>query len=136
MSALAPGKVIQMSNRMYNLQHFIFTPKYRKAFLADAQVAAECERLLRRICSLHQIEIVELAIMPDHVHVFCEIPRRLSVAYSVQQMKRHTSYFLRKRFRALRQEKAFWGVRYFHRSVGGDRAAVTRYIANQIGDIR
>jgi putative transposase len=117
---------------MIHLEHFIFTPKYRRSLLADRAVAQACEDLIRSIAAQKQIGIHAIAVMPDHVHVFAELPRTMSVAEAAHLLKWFSSLYLRRRFPALRQMKAFWGHRYFYRSVGGDARQVRCYIQLQV----
>jgi putative transposase len=121
---------------MINLQHYIFTPKYRRPAFGQAAVAAECEKRLREIAANKGIVLHAVAVMPDHVHVFAELPRTASVAYGAQVLKWYTSNHLRRMFPELKKihPGSLWGHRYFYRSVGGDRRTVQQYIEKQIGE--
>lgn len=123
---------------MRNLQHFIFTPKYRLPIFSRPEVAAEAERLLRHIAALKKITVIAISVMPDHVHVFCELHYTLSNARAAYHLKWFSSCWLQKRFADLRKttEKtpkgnALWGEHYFYRSVGGDEKFVQKYIQEQ-----
>lgn len=117
---------------MINLQHFIFTPKYRHQFMQSPAAAAACEKHIRHICDLKDMKIHALAVMPDHVHLFLELPRTVSVAQAAHWAKWYSSIWMRKEYPNLKEHKAFWGHRYFYRSVGGDKRTVEKYIKEQL----
>lgn len=120
---------------MYNVQHFVLTCKYRKPYLSHPVIKQWCEHYIRHLCQLRKVRIIALAIMDEHVHLLVDLPRTCSdLPDFMRDLKWFTSYNIRRRFRHLRTEKALWGVRYFHRSVGGDRNTVTHYIKHQFGD--
>lgn len=110
--------------------HFVFTPKYRRAvFTGD--VAARLDELVRQVCTRLDVELIALAIQPDHVHILIVQPRQLAVADFAQQVKWWSSLHLRRQFPALRADRALWGRDFFVRSVGGGRRAVRKYIDDQ-----
>ena len=39
-----------------------------------------CEEILREIAQLHHIKIIEMSVMPDHIHLVVEIPPTMSVS--------------------------------------------------------
>ncbi len=54
--------------------HLIWTPKRRKAVLVGA-VARDCKALIEKKCAERGWTILELAIQPDHVHLFVRARR-------------------------------------------------------------
>ena len=52
--------------------HLIWTPKRRKPVLVG-KVAERLEQLMREKAELKGWDILELAIMPDHVHLFIRV---------------------------------------------------------------
>jgi REP element-mobilizing transposase RayT len=119
-----------------NMQHLIFTTKWRKPFFGNLRVRYQCEALIRHICAFHDIEVLAIgfdATKPNHVHLMVVLPNKykMSVPYACQQMKWFSSIHLRKTFGWLRQDKYFWGVHYFQKSVGGGRAKQEAYIRRQ-----
>ena len=121
----------------HDMQHFIFTTKWRRPFFAaNLRLQTRCEMLIRHICMLHNIEILGLGFdqaKPDHIHLMIILPLsyKLSLPKAVQQIKWFSSFHLRKQFGWLRQDRYFWGTHYFQKSVGGGRAAQLRYIQRQ-----
>jgi putative transposase len=58
------------SSATYNINyHFVWCPKYRKCILNN-ELATALQRIIESICISRGWEILELKIMPDHVHLF------------------------------------------------------------------
>ncbi len=58
--------------------HLVFSPKYRgKVLLGD--VAEVAEEIIRETCKEFDIEIIDMAMNVDHVHLFIKNPFRKSV---------------------------------------------------------
>ena len=61
------------NNVVYSCKyHVIFCPKYRRKVLVNA-VASRLSELLAQIAVEIQVEILEMEIMPDHVHLLIEV---------------------------------------------------------------
>lgn len=114
------------------LIHFVFTPKYRRAVLVE-EVRDLLHFLIYQAARLRRIEIAEVAIMPDHVHLLCYLPRTLAVSDAAGFVKWYTSLQLRRQLgkHKLVSPTALWGVDYFAKSVGGDERAQREYIRRQ-----
>ena len=80
-----------------------------------------------------KVSIVELEIMPDHVHLFVKAPPTAAPHWLVQQLKGYTSHVLRKEFRELRTRiPTLWTRSYYVESVGHiSEETVRRYIEEQ-----
>ena len=68
---IAMGKIIYKSN--YNIvylckYHIVFCPKYRRKVLVNG-VDTRLKELVNSICEELQVDIIEMEIMPDHVHI-------------------------------------------------------------------
>ena len=89
--------------------------------------------LLPELGLAYDIEIAELAIALDHVHLYCSFPPRMAISEAVGKLK---SLSARAVFREIPQVKrqlwggAFWEDGYFARTVGDKVAAdmIRRYI--------
>jgi putative transposase len=49
--------------------HLVWTPKRRKAVLTGV-IAKDCKALIEAKCAEQGWKILELAVQPDHVHLF------------------------------------------------------------------
>ena len=59
--------------------HLVWTPKYRYRIL-QGDIAEFVEKKIRAICEWKNVEILELAIMPDHIHMVVIIPPKISIS--------------------------------------------------------
>ena len=59
--------------------HIVFCPKYRHRIL-DGEIAGYCKQQLYQLCRVKDIEILELNIRRDHIHIILSIPPKYSVS--------------------------------------------------------
>ena len=127
------------SHSVYDTQyHLVWAPKYRKKILTGV-VGERIRELLFEIGDAYQIEIEELEVSIDHVHIFCSFPPKLSITQVVTRFK---SLSARAIFREQPQIKRqlwggeFWEDGYFARTVGDKVTAqvIKRYIQNHRDD--
>jgi len=94
-----------------------------------------CEDILDEVAERHNIGIVELSVMPDHIHTVVQLPPTMSVSKALQLLKGASSYELFRRqplFRYRYSRGSFWSPGKFYRSVGDtDTATVLEYVRNQ-----
>lgn len=115
------------------LYHLVWTPKCRKAVLKDA-IAIDCRRLIEQKCAEQGWEIVELAIQPDHIHLFVRVWPSIAPADVVKEVKGLTSHELRERYAVLRKLPSLWTRSYFAATVGNiSNETVQQYTAAQKG---
>lgn len=79
------------------------------------------------------VEIIELEIMPDHVHLLLEVDPQFGIHRAVKAIKGHTSRVLRSEFAVLRSKlPSLWTHSYFVSTVGGAPLSVIKqYIEDQ-----
>jgi putative transposase len=114
--------------------HLIWCPKRRKAILVEA-LKTRCEELVRQKCAEKGWEVLELAIQPDHVHLFVRVWPTDSAAEVIKELKGITSFHLRQEFQPiLRKLPSLWTRSYFACTVGQVSAeGIRAYIAAQKG---
>jgi putative transposase len=78
-------------------------------------------------------EVLELEVMPDHVHMLCEIDPQFGVHKFVKRVKGCSSRLLRQEFPYLKSKlPTLWTHSYFVTTVGGAPIAILKqYIENQ-----
>jgi putative transposase len=96
-------------------------------------VDARLKELIKETCVHLHVEIIELEIMPDHVHLLMEVDPPFGVHRAVKQIKGYSSRILREEFPWLKSRlPSLWTNRYFVSTVGGAPLSVIRqYIENQ-----
>ena len=60
--------------------HMVFSPKYRGKVLVG-EVAMVAEAIIRKTCKELDIEVIDMAVNPDYVHIFLKYPPKYSVSY-------------------------------------------------------
>ena len=129
------NEVLQHINRSVgqNTFHLVWRPKWHKDPFKFAPLKHVCETALRDAAQRHGIRIVDLEIMPDHVHCFVEMHASMSVSLAFQILKGNSARALFKQHPWLRRHFRtghFWSPGKFFRSVGNVTAeAVKNYIA-------
>ena len=116
-----------------NAFHLVWKPKYAKDPFKFSVVREHCEQFLREIAETHKIEVFELQVQPDHVHMFAGLPPTMSVSKALQLLKGGSAYklfrqhpWLRRHFR----KGHFWSPGKFFRSVGNVTADVIQAYIN------
>ena len=93
--------------------HLVWCPKYRRPVLVG-DVADRLRGLIPQIAAEHGWTILELAIQPDHVHLFLRCLPIDSPHLVVRQIKGQTSRVLRQELPALRRRlPTLWTRAYF-----------------------
>lgn len=112
--------------------HVVFCPKYRRKVLVDG-IDIRLNEIIQQVADELGCEIIELEVMPDHVHILCEVDPQFGVHKFVKRVKGLSSFLLRKQFPALKSRlPTLWTNSYFISTVGGAPLAVIKqYIENQ-----
>ena len=107
--------------------HMVFSPKYRGKILVG-DVALALDGIIRKTCKDLNIEIIDMAVNVDHVHLFVKYPPKYSVSYIAKRIKGRSSRELRKAFPHLKEwcNKSLWAPSCFHGSVGHEWEVVER----------
>ena len=114
--------------------HVVFCPKYRRKVLVNG-VDARLKELLNSKARELLADIVEMEVMPDHVHLLIQCDPQFGVHRVVKQLKGYTSHVLRQEFPFLtRKLPSLWTNSYFVATVGAVQLdVVKRYIEDQKG---
>ena len=112
--------------------HVVWCPKYRRKVLVNG-VDKRLKVILHEVAKERQAEIIELEVMPDHVHVLVEVDPQFGIHRLVRYMKGRSSHHLRQEFVWLRSRlPTLWTNSYFVATVGGAPLSVIKqYIENQ-----
>ena len=100
--------------------YMVFSPKYRGKILVGKTIALALDGIIRKTCKDLDIEIIDMAVNVDHVHLFVKYPPKYSVSYIAKRIKGRSSRELRKAFPHLTEwcAKGLWAPSCFHGSVG------------------
>ena len=115
--------------------HFVWCPKYRKMIL-KGNIAKYVAHVIYEIAERYGFEVVELAVMPDHVHLFVSAAPENSPAHLLQVIKSITAREVFKRFPGIKRflwGGALWERGYFVMSSGTGTTdeMIRQYIKDQ-----
>ena len=125
------------SHARYDLwYHLIFCTKYRKKVFEDKKTQEEVALLFREITLHYDLEVGEVEVLSDHVHLSVTAPPRIAPSEAVAILKSMSTKMLFRKYKWLR--KHYWGGEvwaggYFVRSVGTGitRETVEKYLKEQ-----
>ena len=112
--------------------HVVFCPKYRRRVLVDG-VDERFKEIARQVADEMRFEIIEMEVMPDHVHMLLEVDPQLGIHKAVKRIKGRTSHDLREEFPWLKNRiPSLWTNSYFVSTVGGAPLSIVKqYIESQ-----
>ena len=112
--------------------HVVWCPKYRKSLLVG-RVQSRLKTIISNVVSERKADVIEMEIMPDHVHLLVEVDPQYGIHRLIKQIKGRSSRILRSEFRDLRTRvPTLWTNSYFVSTVGGSPLAVIKqYIEDQ-----
>lgn len=120
-------------NVVYSCKYqVVWCPKYRRKVLVDS-VADRLKELIKERAAAIQADIIEMEIMPDHVHLLIEVDPQYGINKAVRTLKGYSSRVLRNEFPSLKSRlPTLWTTSYFCSTVGGaPLQAIKQYIQNQ-----
>lgn len=112
--------------------HVVFCPKFRRPVLVDG-VDERLREIVNDVIKETQSTLIEMEIMPDHVHLLLETDPQLGIHRVTKRIKGKSSRILRQEFPHLRSRlPTLWTNSYFVSTVGGSPLEIVkRYIENQ-----
>jgi putative transposase len=114
------------------IYHVVFCPKYRRKVLVDG-VDIRLKEIVYQVATELSCEVMEIEVMPDHVHILCEVDPQFGVHKFVRRVKGRSSRLLRQEFPQLKSKlPTLWTNSYFVSTVGGAPIAIVKqYIEAQ-----
>ena len=118
--------------------HIIWCPKFRFSVLQD-NIDVTLKQILQEICDNYKYHIKALEVMPDHIHIFVDVPQTVAPCDIVRTLKSISAIELLKKYPQLKRFYArcgvLWSRRYFISTVGHiSEATVAKYIEEQKND--
>jgi len=111
--------------------HLIFCPKYRRALLGGP-VKKRLEQIIHESMQEHQWQLIELAIQPDHVHLFVRTNPPTLPSDLPRLIKGRSSRLSRQEFAHVRRLPVLWSPSYFLSTAGNiGSEPIERYIQQQ-----
>ncbi len=118
----------------YHVYHIVWTPKYRFRIL-EGVVKKGVEEKIRQISEWKKLEIMEMNIQIDHVHLVLSVPPKMSISQVMGYLKGKTAIRIFKSFPRLKK-KPYWGNHFWARgycssTVGLDEEQIRKYVKYQ-----
>ena len=106
----------KLSQTLWHCQyHLVFVPKYRFKIL-EGKIATKIENCIRAFSEQKGVEIIELNVQIDHVHLLVMIPPKISVSDYVGIVKDHTAIRIFNHFKQLKEIK-YWGESFLDQRI-------------------
>jgi putative transposase len=118
-----------------NVHHLEWCTKYRYEMLKQDKYKKVCEDAILAVAAKHDIKIRELGVMPEHVHISCELPATMSQSKALQLLKGGSSYIIfrqQEKFRLRYPKGHFWSPGAYAGTCGENTIdVVDDYVKNQ-----
>ena len=120
------------SDRRRSSFHLVFVPKYRYNMFRSEYVKVIAKEFFKGIAAKYGMVLHALEIASDHVHMFVEIPIRISVWHAIRLLKALSAKCLFQAFPGFRkryQRGRFWSGYTYYESIGKVTASkIEKYI--------
>ncbi len=120
---------------VYSCQyHVIFCPKYRRKVLVNP-IDTRLKELFLEKQTEYGYTILDMEVMPDHVHLLLDVDLQVGILKVVRQIKGYSSHTIRKEYPWMKKRlPSLWTRSKFVSTVGAvSLATVKQYIADQKG---
>ncbi len=129
------SKYKKLSHVIYQCKyHLVFVTKYRYKVL-EGIIKKQLEEDIRMYSEWKSVEIEEMNIQKDHVHIVVSIPPKVSVSEYMGVIKGKTAIKMFKSYPQLKKKpywgNHFWAPGYFVSTVGLDEEMIRRYVKYQ-----
>ena len=94
---------------------------------------------MRELCSWKEVTIIEAEVCPDRVHMFVEIPPKLSISTFMGYLKGESSVMIYQRCGNLKykyRNRSFWCRGDYVDTVGKNEVAIRKYTKEQLSEDR
>lgn len=116
--------------------HFAWGTKYRKHVWNDDEKREKVKRLFREIAKHYDMDIAEVELLSDHIHMTLTAPPRMAPSRAVQILKSVSTKALFSYYPELK--RIYWGGElwvqgYFVRTIGAGltKEQIDKYIMEQ-----
>ena len=126
-----------LSHTKWNCKyHIVFAPKYRKKEFYGTN-RLEIGAIIRELCRRKEVNIITAEVCVDHVHMFVEIPPKISISSFMGFLKGKSSIMIYERWGNMKfkyRNRQFWCRGYYVDTVGKNEIAIKKYIENQLSE--
>ena len=122
----------KLSHSLYECKyHIVFCPKYRYQIFKD-QIGEYVKQQIYQLCrQKDEIEVLELNIQPDHVHLVVSLPPKYSVSAFMGYLKGKIALRLFQQYESLGRRywgRHLWARGYCVSTIGLDEDKIKKYV--------
>ena len=125
-------KFQRLSHSIYECKyHIVFCPKYRLRILKD-EIAEYTKQQVYQLCrQKDKVEVLELNVQADHVHLIVSIPPKYAVSNFVGYLKGKLAIKLLNQYEPVKRK--YWGRHVWSRgycvsTIGLDEEKIRKYV--------
>ena len=114
--------------------HIVFIPKYRKKILYG-KLKSDVREIISILCKYKDVQIIDGAVCEDHIHLSVAIPPKISISSFMGFLKGKSSLMIYEKWGNMKykyKNREFWCRGYYVDTVGRNKAAIRKYIENQL----
>ena len=122
---------------VYNINyHLIWCTKYRRECFTNEDLVNEMKKIIFDIAEISDIEIKEIEVMPDHIHLLVSFKPKYSITDVVKNIKGYTARIFFDNHPEIKDNELWcgklWSASYYVGTVGNmSKETVQQYIQNQ-----
>ena len=90
--------------------HIVWSPKYRY-WVLEGVIGEQVEKDIRTLCEWKDVEVKEVSVQADHIHLLCSIPPKVAISSFMGFLKGKLAIKLFKSYPGLRK-KPYWGNKF------------------------
>ena len=122
----------RLSHSIYECKyHIVFCPKYRYRIL-KSEIGEYVVQQIYGLCSAKdKVEVLELNVQPDHVHLIVSIPPKYAVSKFMGYLKGKLAIRLFNRYESLGRKywgRHLWSRGYCVSTIGLDEERIRKYV--------
>ena len=122
----------RLSHTIYECKyHLVFCPKYRYRIFKDA-LGEYVKRQVYVLCTQkEQVEVLELNVQPDHVHLVASIPPKYAISEFMGNLKGKIALRLFQQYESLGRRywgRHLWARGYCVSTIGLDEDMIRKYV--------
>lgn len=116
--------------------HLVWVTKYRKQVFTTDEKSSAMKKILKDIAERNGIEIANMEVMPDHVHIMISFPPKMTPASVVKSFKGGSAKQWFIQFPNTKKQLwggHLWSPSYFMSTLGNvSKEVVAQYIDSQV----
>ena len=113
--------------------HIVFTPKYRRKVIYE-KLRVSIVQILRKLCEMKDVEIIEAHAMPDHIHMSIRIPPKISISSFMCYLEGRSATLIHEKHANLKYKygnKSSWSKGYYVSTIGLNQKTIENIFENK-----